>query len=100
MQAGCDSDTGTCSDTDAIFCISTNGSIGIFLKEDMLLVNPSKLPDLYQPTGNTFSGFTLAVFDIPDEVVSYYDPNNLISHARAYTSDSASYTNSLYSVDI
>lgn len=66
MQAGCDSDTGTCSNTDAIFCISTNGSIGIFSKEDTLLVNPSKLPDLYQSTGNTFSGFTLAVFVIPD----------------------------------
>ena len=71
MHTGGESDSSNCSDTDSIFCMSVNTSIGIFWKEDTMLMNPSKVQTVFQSTGNSFSGFSLSVFDIPEDVVSY-----------------------------
>jgi len=38
-----------------------------------MLIDPSKVQTLFQSTGNSFSGFPLSVFDIPNEVVSLLD---------------------------
>jgi len=73
MRTGGECDASNSSDTDSTFCTSANNSVGIFWKEDTMLIDPSKVQTLFQSTGNSFSGFPLSVFDIPNEVVSLLD---------------------------
>ncbi len=63
-------------DTDTLFCTTVNSSLGMFWKEDSLSINPSKLQSLFQSTGIRYPGFTLAVFDIPEEIVSAIHTQN------------------------
>lgn len=67
MRARTESDA-DCGDTDTIFYTTTNDCIGIFWREDTLLVNPTKIQSLFQSTRNTYNGFTLSIFDVPEDV--------------------------------
>ena len=69
MRVEEESETQICCDMDSVFCTSANSSLGIFWKENPSQVNPSKLLNLFQSIGHSIPGFTLAIFDIPEDTV-------------------------------
>lgn len=53
-------------DSDSVFLIKHEKSVGIFWKNDIMTVNPDNLSQTLACSSVPFPGFALAVFDLPD----------------------------------